>query len=93
MFDRLEATEQRYEDLTAEMARPEISADYERLQALAKERASIEQVVSLYREWRANAAAIESARGMLGDADAEMASLARAELEALTAQKVGSRSG
>ena len=33
MFDRLEATEQRYEDLTAELARPEISGDYAKLQA------------------------------------------------------------
>jgi len=50
MFDRLEATDQRYDDLTEELARPEISGDYEKLQAIAKERASIEQVVTLYRE-------------------------------------------
>ena len=34
MFDRLEATEQRYEDLTSELARPEISGDYAKLQTL-----------------------------------------------------------
>ena len=33
MFDRLEATERRYDDLTAQLARPEISGDYEKLQA------------------------------------------------------------
>jgi peptide chain release factor 1 len=85
MFDRLEATEQRYDDLTAEMARPEVVSDYERLQAVARERSSIEQVVLLYRDLKANTAAMESARSMLNDADSEMASLAREELESLTA--------
>jgi peptide chain release factor 1 len=47
MFDRLEATEKRFDDLTEQMARPDISADYEKLQALARERASLDQVVSL----------------------------------------------
>ncbi|HYM14375.1 MAG TPA: peptide chain release factor 1 [Dehalococcoidia bacterium] len=87
MFDRLEATEQRFNDLTDEMSRPEVAADYERLNALARERASIEQVVSLYREWRANAAAIEQARAVLGDSDPQMAALARDEVELLTAKR------
>ena len=67
MFDRLEATEQRFDDLTAEMARPEISGDYEKLQSLAKDRASIEDVVMLYRAWTGNAKAISEARAVLGD--------------------------
>jgi peptide chain release factor 1 len=87
MFDRLEATERRYDELTAEMATPEISGDYGKLQALAKERASVEPVVLLYREWRENAKAIEGARAMLGDGDAEMAALARDELESLTKRR------
>jgi peptide chain release factor 1 len=87
MFDRLEATEQRYDDLTQEMARPEISGDYEKLQAIAKERASIEQVVELYREWKANAKAVEEARSVLGDSDPELSAMAREEIEALTAKR------
>ncbi len=87
MFDRLEATEQRFDDLTAEMARPEISGDYEKLQAIARERASIEQVVSLYRDWRTNTKATEEARAVLGDNDPEMAALAREELDALTSAR------
>ena len=49
MFDRLEATERRYDELTAEMAKPEISGDYGRLQVFARERSSIEAVTVLYR--------------------------------------------
>jgi len=84
MFDRLEATEQRYDDLTKEMARPEISGDYEKLQMMAKERAAIEQVVSLYRDWRANGQALDEARSVMSDSDADMAAMAREEMDALT---------
>ena len=87
MFDRLEATEQRYDDLTAEMARPEISGDYAKLQALAKERASIQDVVTLYRAWVANGKALDDARAMLGDGDPEMSSLAKDEIEGLSQRR------
>ncbi len=86
MFDRLEATERRFEELTAEMARPEVAGNYEQLQALARERAAIELVTALYREWRDNATAIEDARALSIDADAEMAALGREELDKLTAE-------
>jgi peptide chain release factor 1 len=87
MFDRLEATEQRFDDLTAEMARPEIAGDYEKLQAIAKERASIEDVVARYRAWRDNGRALDDARAMAGDADPDIAALARDEIERLNAER------
>ena len=87
MFDRLEATERRYDDLTAELARPEISGDYEKLQAIAKERASIEDVVERYRAWRDNGKALDEARAMLGESDPEMSALARDEVDRLTSQR------
>ena len=87
MFDRLEATEQRFEDLTQEMARPEVSGDYEKLQALARERASIEHVVSLYREYRENGKALDDARAMQGDPDPEISALAKEEVEKLSARR------
>ena len=65
MFDRLESTEQRFDELTAEMATPEVAGDYEKLQALARERASIEDVVRLYRAWRDTSKALDEARAML----------------------------
>jgi peptide chain release factor 1 len=86
MFDRLETTEQRFEELTAEMSRPEISGDHEKLQALAKERAALVEVVTLYRDWRDTGMALAEAKGMQNDADAEMAALARDEVERLQAR-------
>ncbi|MGD0765356.1 MAG: peptide chain release factor 1 [Dehalococcoidia bacterium] len=85
MLDRLQSLVDRYEQLTAEMSRPELTADYERLQALAKERASLEEIVSLYRRYRETADAIAQTRALLDEAgDPDMESLAREELEKLT---------
>ncbi len=41
MWERLQALEQRYDELTAAMARPEVAADYQRFQELDRERAAI----------------------------------------------------
>jgi peptide chain release factor 1 len=85
MWERLESLEQRYESLTEEMARPEVASDYEKLQALAKERASLEEVVSLYRRYKDAEGHIEEARTLLADGhDPEIEALAREELDKLT---------
>ena len=42
MLDKLRGIEDRYENLTQEMGQPEVLADYQKLQALAKERASFQ---------------------------------------------------
>lgn len=88
MWERLQSLEARYEELTAEMGRPEVAADYERLQALARERASLEHVVSLYRRYRDLERSIEDARSIVDDgSDPELAALAREEMESLSGQR------
>jgi peptide chain release factor 1 len=83
MQDKLRAIEERFEALTEEMGQPEVVADYQKLQALAKERAALEKVVSIYRELREVEDQIEEARGMLGGGDHDMAALAQDELSTL----------
>ena len=88
MWERLQSLEARYEEVTAEMGQPEVAADYERLQALARERASLEHVVSLYRRYREVERSIEDARSIVDDgSDPELAALAREELESLSGQR------
>jgi peptide chain release factor 1 len=87
MEDKLRGIEERFERLTEEMAQPEVLADYQRLQALAKERASIEQVVSLYRALRDVEEEIEEARQLSADSDAELGRLARDELQTLEPER------
>jgi peptide chain release factor 1 len=88
MWDRLAAIERRFEELTAEMGRPEVAADYERLQALARERAAIEAVVALYREAREVDRALGDARAIVAEGgDPELIALAREEVEALSPRR------
>ncbi|HXK32578.1 MAG TPA: peptide chain release factor 1 [Dehalococcoidia bacterium] len=86
MFDRLEAITRRFDDITSEMASPDVAGDYEKLQALARERAQIEPIVELYRQYRENERALAEARSMTGDADHEIAAMAREEAERLSAR-------
>jgi peptide chain release factor 1 len=83
MQDKLRAIEERYEALTAEMAQPDLIADYQRLQALAKERSSLDEVVSLYRALRDVDAQIEEARefSKAGDDEYELAEEELARLQ------------
>jgi peptide chain release factor 1 len=83
MQDKLRAIEERFEAITQEMGRPDVAADYQTLQALAKERAGLEKVVSIYRQLREVEAQIGEARGLLGGGDHDMAALAQDELSTL----------
>src|SRR3990172_4561121 len=82
MLDKLAAVEARYEELGREMARPELAGDYERLQALAREHSSLEDVVTIYRELRRLNEALDGARGIAGESgDPEMVAYAREVIE------------
>lgn len=87
MKEQLDKIEKRYAEIDAEMARPEVATDLERLQALARERASIEDIVATYRKYKDAEKALEETRGMLDDnLDADMAALARQEIDSLERQ-------
>ena len=67
MWDKLEDTDKRYEELAREMGRPDVAADFQRLQVLAKERASLEDIVELYRQYKRAEAALAEARSLAED--------------------------
>ena len=50
IFDKLGPVIKRYEEIEASMATPEIATDFEKIQELAKERASLEQLVGISRQ-------------------------------------------
>ncbi len=84
MIEQLERIEKRYREIDEEMARPEVATDLERLQALAQERAPLEDLVSIYREYKAINKSLEETRTMLDDGlDEEMTALAKQEIESL----------
>lgn len=82
MWEKLEAIERRYLELEAQMARPEVAADYDRLQGLAREHASLQQVVGILNEYRRLQDSLGQARGIVDDgSDPELVLLAREEIE------------
>lgn len=84
MWERLEALERRFTEIEAEMARPEVAADYTRLQALAKERAALEELVTLFRRHCQVRGELESARLLLEESDdPELRALAAEEARSL----------
>ncbi len=90
MLEKLKALEERFEALTEEMGQPEVVADYLRLQTLAKERAPLEDVVTLFRALRNVTRQIEEARSLLNEgSDPDMVRMARDEIDALETQSAG----
>jgi peptide chain release factor 1 len=89
MQEKLKDIEERYKELEDQMADPEIAADYSRVQALAKEHASLKNLAVLTARARQVAADIKDTRAISHDeTDREMASLAREELAELEEEKI-----
>ncbi len=77
MFEKLEAVEKRYEELTKLIADPEIIANQSEWQKLMKEHASIEDIVLKFREYKKVKTAMEEAEELMQDP--EMKELAETE--------------
>jgi len=87
MLDKLEQIDKRYQELEEQIAMPEIASDPKQLQKLAQERASIESVVTKYREYKATSKSLAETRAMLkGRLDDEMTTLVKQEIENLESQ-------
>ena len=67
MFDKLEAVEKRYEELTKMISDPEVISNQAEWQKLMKEHASIEDVVLKFREYKKVKASMEEAKEMMED--------------------------
>ncbi|MGD9116759.1 MAG: peptide chain release factor 1 [Dehalococcoidia bacterium] len=88
MWDRLKTIEKRYQELEREIARPENATDLKKAQALAQERAGIEDTVNAYRKYRKTEKQLADTRTMLeGKLDEEMAEMAQQEIAKLEAEQ------
>ena len=77
MFEKLEAVEKRYDELTKMIAEPEIIANQAEWQKLMKEHANIEEIVLKFREYKKIKQAMEEAEELMQDP--EMKELAEVE--------------
>jgi len=84
MIDQLERIEKRYQEIDQQMAAPEVTSDLKQLQVLAQERASIQNMVTKYREYKEASSALKETKAMLDDGlDEEMVALVEQEVESL----------
>lgn len=90
MFEQLEKYYKRYKEIDELMARPEISTDIRQLQELAQERAGLEEMVNLYRQYQENNKELESTKALLEtETDDELLKMAQQEVDSLQ-QKIDS---
>ncbi|MYA03118.1 MAG: peptide chain release factor 1 [Caldilineaceae bacterium SB0664_bin_22] len=87
MLDQLRQVEERFEELSRQMADPEVAADYARLSVLAREHSRLEEVVDAFRLHRRTLRELAENRELAADdEDPELAAMAAEEVTALEAQ-------
>ena len=88
MLERLQSISERFSEIEDLLARPEIATDPSRFQELAKERASIEDLVGLYERYERVSAQMEDARAILNEGgDEDLRALAEEEMSSLEVQR------
>ncbi|HHU48139.1 MAG: peptide chain release factor 1 [Caldicoprobacterales bacterium] len=84
MLEKLDLIEERYEELAKVIADPEVINRQEEWQALVKEHASLEDIVTRYRELKGINKEVEEAQGLLRETDdREFRQLVEQELDEL----------
>ncbi|MDO8531936.1 MAG: peptide chain release factor 1 [Dehalococcoidia bacterium] len=87
---KLESVERRYNDIERQMADAALATDYGRVQTLAKERASIEDVVNQFRSYRKVDQELQDTLALVKESgDEEMRAMARQEADALEKRRNG----
>lgn len=87
MFERLNFTEEKYEELSLKLSDPDVINDQKLWQRLMKEHAELSNIVMKYREYKTVLQGIEEAKEMIAESDdEEMRDLAKLELSDLEGQ-------
>ncbi len=82
LLDKIKAVIKRYHEIEESMADPEIAANFERVQELARERATMEGLVKIGTEYNELVAEIEDLESLARDgSDAEIVAMAKEELD------------
>ncbi|WP_104201730.1 peptide chain release factor 1 [Billgrantia saliphila] len=78
---RLDGFVERFEELAALLAEPEVIGDQPRFRDYSREYAELESLVEAWRDYRSIEGDLETAEQLAGDSDADMRELAELELE------------
>ena len=85
MFERLDAIQAKYEELSKELSNPEVLGDYNKLKKLSKEQKDLEETYNKYNEYKKVISNLEEAEMLIDDP--EMGEMAALEKEELTTKK------
>lgn len=81
MFDKLESTKNKYEELQKKLYSPEISSDVKKSIEISKELNKMEDIYNLYIKWRNNENQIKEAKEIISEEDdQEMIDMAKEQL-------------
>ena len=83
-YEKLDGLVRRYEEIEELLGRAEVVSDPEQLSKLAKERADLGPLVTLYRQYQAARQELTDAQALTEDGDQELAAMAREEVPTLT---------
>ena len=84
MLNKLSGIETRYEELERMMTSPEAMADYSKVVEYSKERASLETIITAYRQYKTEVQQLAEARTLMREeSDPELRELAEEEVYAL----------
>jgi len=86
MFEKLKALKERYEELTALMADPNVIADRALWQKYVKEHSALTEIIEKYQAYLDAEAAAEECKELLSSGDQELMALAKEELSERQAQ-------
>lgn len=88
MLDKLGQIEERYNELMQLMAKPDVAKDYQRVAELAKERSDLEDVVIVFREFKATSDELAETTELLeDDIGPELRELVEVEIAELEQRK------
>jgi peptide chain release factor 1 len=87
MFEQIDKVEKRYREIDEKLAQQEVATDSNQVQALAKERAGIQDIVLKYRQYKKAAKELEDVKVMsTAGTDEEMAAMVKQEIVTLEAK-------
>ena len=86
MLERLAEIEARFEEVNHLLSDPEVISDHRRLADLGRERSQLESTVNLIRQFRSATEALEDARALVRDGDADEKDLGREEEDRLATE-------
>ncbi len=85
MFEQLESVEKRYEEISEEMAKPEVATNPALIRDLSTEQSGLEELVATYRQYREVCKGLTETEEILSESDDdELKEMASLELEDLT---------